>query len=533
MKKLFTLLLVFTGMVCTASADTWTLRGFGNWSANAGTFTDGQATVTLAAETSYEFKVVLNDATWYGAKIDDKAVTISADYSNLAISTSGENITIKTGAAGIYTFTLSDGKLSVTYPGYTWKLEGNKSGDSWGTLATFSSGTASVSMDESSMYVFKILRNNCDYFGNNGTMTYINSSAWDFTSGGNNCNIKTTDAGTYTFTLNTSGSNPAVTVTYPDYATCTVYLYDNLSWGSHYAYPLTFEKWADGDAGGTGSAGSVNGIAMTQVVGSSNVYKAEYRYAGSTYIAFVEAAQNDFDKFYNNKAIYRGDLTKASRIYVPSTTSSASTNGTTYYSNGEWHPFPTYTRDVTEGNYGTICLPFGATVTGATIYQIVSTVVENENLTGINIQPVVGNTIEAGKAYIFKATGSTLTATMSGNYAAATEANGMLGNIGSTENVPVGNYVVGGDNKIHKVVAGGEGDHVTVGQYKGYITLDGINPAAPGLDIIPFFDSELSGINTVQASETKVNGYFNLNGQRVAQPTKGLYIVNGKKVVLK
>ena len=29
------------------------------------------------------------------------------------------------------------------------------------------------------------------------------------------------------------------------------------------------------------------------------------------------------------------------------------------------------------------------------------------------------------------------------------------------------------------------------------------------------------------------NEIYNLSGQRVSQPTKGLYIVNGKKVVLK
>ena len=27
--------------------------------------------------------------------------------------------------------------------------------------------------------------------------------------------------------------------------------------------------------------------------------------------------------------------------------------------------------------------------------------------------------------------------------------------------------------------------------------------------------------------------YYNLAGQRVAQPTKGLYIINGRKVVIK
>ena len=43
-----------------------------------------------------------------------------------------------------------------------------------------------------------------------------------------------------------------------------------------------------------------------------------------------------------------------------------------------------------------------------------------------------------------------------------------------------------------------------------------------------------TGIDSVQGSEFTVNGeYYNLAGQRVAQPTKGLYIVNGKKVVVK
>ena len=31
----------------------------------------------------------------------------------------------------------------------------------------------------------------------------------------------------------------------------------------------------------------------------------------------------------------------------------------------------------------------------------------------------------------------------------------------------------------------------------------------------------------------RVQSVYNLSGQRVAQPTKGLYIVNGRKVVMK
>jgi len=48
-----------------------------------------------------------------------------------------------------------------------------------------------------------------------------------------------------------------------------------------------------------------------------------------------------------------------------------------------------------------------------------------------------------------------------------------------------------------------------------------------------FFDDETTGISNVEGSKLNVEGYYNLAGQRVAQPAKGLYIVNGKKVVVK
>ena len=52
-------------------------------------------------------------------------------------------------------------------------------------------------------------------------------------------------------------------------------------------------------------------------------------------------------------------------------------------------------------------------------------------------------------------------------------------------------------------------------------------------DFIGFGDA--TGIKTLQDSEFMVNGseVYNLNGQRVAQPTKGLYIINGRKYVVK
>ena len=51
---------------------------------------------------------------------------------------------------------------------------------------------------------------------------------------------------------------------------------------------------------------------------------------------------------------------------------------------------------------------------------------------------------------------------------------------------------------------------------------------------ISFDDGETTGLADVRGKMADVRGdYYNLNGQRVAQPTKGLYIVNGRKVVIK
>lgn len=46
------------------------------------------------------------------------------------------------------------------------------------------------------------------------------------------------------------------------------------------------------------------------------------------------------------------------------------------------------------------------------------------------------------------------------------------------------------------------------------------------------FGEDATGINAVNAQQS-ANEYYNLRGQRVAAPQKGLYIVNGKKVVVK
>ncbi len=58
------------------------------------------------------------------------------------------------------------------------------------------------------------------------------------------------------------------------------------------------------------------------------------------------------------------------------------------------------------------------------------------------------------------------------------------------------------------------------------------NPGAKALTA--FFDGDVTGISKVENGvKTSDNTVYNLAGQRVIKPTKGLYIVNGKKVIVK
>ena len=68
-----------------------------------------------------------------------------------------------------------------------------------------------------------------------------------------------------------------------------------------------------------------------------------------------------------------------------------------------------------------------------------------------------------------------------------------------------------------------------------HITSDKAPDAEAGARPMNLVFEDMTGINSVKGEEFMVNGseIYNLQGQRVAQPAKGLYIINGKKVMVK
>ena len=115
---------------------------------------------------------------------------------------------------------------------------------------------------------------------------------------------------------------------------------------------------------------------------------------------------------------------------------------------------------------------------------------------------------------------------------------------GATVNVPVttadaddvtGNKLVAGDGStaateeyyylandlFHQANAG------TLKSGKAYLH---ITTSAP---VLNFVFGDVTGIGEIKSQKIESGQFFDLQGRKVAQPTKGLYIVNGKKVIIK
>ena len=94
-------------------------------------------------------------------------------------------------------------------------------------------------------------------------------------------------------------------------------------------------------------------------------------------------------------------------------------------------------------------------------------------------------------------------------------------------NIPEGSYFFS-NNKLYKA-----GDDTnTIAPFRAYFTYTGAGEARDLNFIID--EEDVTAINSAKSQVLTANGqYYDLQGRKVANPTRGLYIVNGKKVVIK
>ena len=221
----------------------------------------------------------------------------------------------------------------------------------------------------------------------------------------------------------------------------------------------------------------------------------------------------------------------------------------TDYANPKWinrERYDLYTtgddvREYTEtGKFGTICLPYKASYAGAEIYSI-----SGKDASGISLSKVTG-LLEAGKPYFYMASDvngkDNKGAVRNVNFfradfdtydvAKPIENNGLIGTFEAITAPQGAKYYVLSNNKLYYTTDA----EVKVGANKAYINKSQIVNKGGGAAkaFIDFDELEATGIDAVDTAKTLKGGkFYDLSGREVANPTRGLYIVNGKKVLIK
>lgn len=189
--------------------------------------------------------------------------------------------------------------------------------------------------------------------------------------------------------------------------------------------------------------------------------------------------------------------------------------------------FDDYTRDgLTEGNLGTICLASDALVEGAQAYEVSSMTMNGDNISSITFSPV--EKVEGGKGYLFVASGSELTAEYISEAKTEDENNnGLVGSLEGT-NVAEGKYIIN-NNKVKKCGTGckiaANRAYIDPTKYVGELSAKG--------ETITIELETPTSINELMQKVTAPGQWYNLNGQPVAQPTKGVFTKNGVKYIFK
>lgn len=190
-----------------------------------------------------------------------------------------------------------------------------------------------------------------------------------------------------------------------------------------------------------------------------------------------------------------------------------------------------YNRSLEKGKFGTIMLPFAP---------------KNDKYVFFKLTKVEGNVLtfdeesepKANTPYLYRlrddAENGAITAEGSVTIVADIANPDVVSNwqmVGSfinqiieTENLDTYYYgYAASDNKLHRVTK-----KMTVKPYRAYFTTNGNQPAQLA---VRTRDGETTLVDAAEVEDLTPETYYDLSGRRVENPIKGVYIVNGKKVI--
>ena len=186
----------------------------------------------------------------------------------------------------------------------------------------------------------------------------------------------------------------------------------------------------------------------------------------------------------------------------------------------------TYTTTISDAGAGTLCLPFAAAIpTDVKAYTLEYSSGEKATATAVE------TTIPANTPVLLNGKGEK---TFTGEDAAITanteNVAGALTGVFETGYVPAGSFVLQNQEDgigFYKVV---EEETISIKPFRAYLTAGGSSPSRVTIE----YNNDPSGISAATVANGILrNEVFNLNGQRVTKPSKGVFVVNGKMVIIK
>jgi len=189
---------------------------------------------------------------------------------------------------------------------------------------------------------------------------------------------------------------------------------------------------------------------------------------------------------------------------------------------------PAVDAEITSAGYATFSSDKAVDFSGASGVTVYAAMV-NKAKTAVDLIEVKSKQVPANTAVVLKGAAGTYTA--SAITSAATISDNQLTIAKTTMNGAAGNiyvlYEKDGVVGFYKLSATGS---LLAG--KGYLEVDGVGEGRTMFEIdIDGISTGISKMEDVRSKKDDV--YYDLQGRRVLNPTKGLYIVNGKKVIVK
>lgn len=203
-----------------------------------------------------------------------------------------------------------------------------------------------------------------------------------------------------------------------------------------------------------------------------------------------------------------------------------------------------YTRNVASGNIGTICLAYDvdvADVKGAEFYSVLGKRTANGEVVSVLFAKEAEG-LKAGVPYVFRPTADLLVVAYAEGTSVdnPTSANGLYGSFAG-ESVAEGMYLLNG-NKIVKCGTGSK-----IGANRAYINMDEVPEYSADSNVKPALEIGENGVvNSIDGIAVMGSGVVDvysvsgvrlrggMNAERALDGlAKGIYVVNGKKVVVK